>query len=185
MQIKHATVAQPKVKNVYRIYINTYRGDADGDSNITLTVKPEKIQQVVAEIIFIKSQFSGRGGCSEMYDQSNYFGMTEEAWVANNDQHDGYWEWFDREMGDYPYYPYDGDHEQNYTLESYELFWFDENGAKIACTVHDTADLQTAIGVLNSKHKLGDYKVWDIDDASHLYEAYRADAIELLKKHTV
>jgi hypothetical protein len=201
MQLTLKASPTSKLKNVYKIELNTYFGDADGDRDITITVKENKIKQVIAELIMVKNQFThGRGGCRMMYDQTNYFGMSYEAYEANGEKHDGFWEWFDTDSSDYPY---SGDHEQNYTLRSYEIWYYDTNGVRHAVTVTDTAELVADLNALNVKHKLGDYDMWEdprrpyhSDKASkEKYEAdrarmaaqfaaYREDAIELVNKHS-
>jgi hypothetical protein len=182
MKITHATAAQAKIRNIYHIDLETYHGDADGDSKITIKVAPENIKQVIAEIMLVQAQFHGRGGCRTMYDQMNYFGMTYEAYEANGDTHDGYWEWFDRE-GDYPYDYESG--QQNYTLSSYKIWWYDDNGVKFKVTAEDDTGLLEEFKKMNEAFHLGSYAHWEdgtegIDD---MFAEYRASAIELVKKH--
>lgn len=202
MQLTLKASPTSKLKNVYKIELNTYFGDADGDSDITITVKEDDIKQVITELIFVKNQFTnGRGGCRMMYDQTNYFGMSHEEWQANNEQHDGYWEWFDRECSDYPY---SGDYEQNYSLREYVIWYYDANGVRHSVKVDGYEELLTDLVALNQVHKLGDYDRWedprypyggdrdqagmakyeqDRKDIAARFAAYRADAIELVKKH--
>lgn len=199
IEIQKATIKGPK--NVYVIKMDTYFGDADGDATFKIEVKPEKIQQVIAEALIIQEQFpNGRGGCSRRYDQTNYFNMPHELYKANGEAHDGYFEWFDQEGPEY--YPYSGDYEQNYSLRDFEVFWYDADGQKFKVKYSEYGDLLKELAELNAKHQLADYKAWD--DPSYPYHAsktemavyetavakmeeqfaaYRADAVELVKRH--
>ena len=203
MRLTHTPAPTSATKSVYKVEIKTYYGDADGYSSCNFTVEKDQIRQVIAEILIVDNQFPhGRGGCRMMYDQSNYFSMSYEAYQANGDQHDGYWEWFDREMGDFPY---DSDGEQNHSIDSIKVWWYNENGLRHAVTFDQYDDLLTDLKALNTKHRLGDYDIWESPrypyggendkagmakyNADHArlsaqFTAYRADAIEMVKKHS-
>lgn len=198
IEIQKNTIKGPQ--NQYVINIKTYYGDADGYSQIQVTVKPDKIKQIIAEILFVKHQFpNGRGGRSDYYDQTNYFGMSDEAWESQDDDtHDGYWTWFDQEWGDYPY---SGDYEQNYTLDRYEVLWYDASGTKHAVEIKETHDLIADIQALNREFKIGDSQHWGQRGHSYYdrekpeyqarqaelrkqYHDYRVRAIEIVNKHS-
>lgn len=179
------TIAAQKKKphtNVFKVVLETYYGDADGDATVTRYVPEGKIKQMLAEITLVQEQFQGRGGCRRMYDQTNYFCMTYEAYEANGEKSDGYFDWLDSEND----YPYDGDGEQNYSLRSYKIHWLDSNGDAFPVTVSELDDLKKECATLNKKHRLGDYKLWedDLPELDDRFAAYRIDAIELVKKHS-
>lgn len=200
MQITYTLCPAGELKNIYMVEISTYYGDGDGDGNCAFSVEANNIKQVIAELLIVENQFpSGRGGCRSMYDQTNYFSMSHEAYEANNDAHDGYFEWFDRETSDFPY---NSDYEQNHTIDSYEIWFYDAAGARYATHASDYDDLIADIVVLNDKHHLGDYDYWEnvryphnatkkqmakYEEARQALEdrfaAYRVDAIELVKKY--
>ena len=201
MQLTHTLAPASPIKNQYKVEIKTYYGDADGYSNCTISARPDQIKQIIAEMLMVDNQFqNGRGGCRMMYDQTNYFGMGEEAYAANGNQHDGYWQWFDREWGDFPY---NGDYEQNDSIDSYKISWYDENGVRSKVEVSDYADLLADLKALNDKHQVGSYDLWEdprypyhLSDKEGMkkyhaeraaisarFAAYRADAIEIVKKH--
>lgn len=116
MQIKIASKpkAPKKPQSIYQIKIEPYHGDADGYKTSKFLVEPEKIEQIMLEILFVDNQFdSGRGGCRTMYDQLSYFNSSEI-------KTEGYFDWLDD-------FPYDSDAEQNYTIDTYTITYFDAN----------------------------------------------------------
>lgn len=199
LEIQKSKIKGPK--NTYVIEMDTYFGDADGDAKFKVHVKPEMIQQVIAEALIVQEQFpNGRGGCSRRYDQTNYFSMPDEQYHANGGKHDHYFEWIDAGSGDYPY---SGDYEQNYSLRSFEVYWHDADGQKYKVKYSDYDQLLVDLAELNKKHKIADYDVWkdpvfsyrqtpkeqaEYDAANKAMNAqfasYRADVIELVKRHS-
>lgn len=175
--------AQPQnnpFRNVFRIEIGTYFGDADGYSSYEMTATQEQIAQRLIEIVMVDNQFTGRGGCRRMYDQSNYF-VEQDIDYDSDVEPDGYFDWLDPEGG-FPYY-YDA--EQNHSIDNYTVTWFDDNGSPFPVEVSDFSDVIADLKALNTKHHVGNYNMYDSDDemANELFASYRKDAVELVKKH--
>lgn len=166
--------------NVFRIDLLCYIGDADYYFSISIHANEIDLPCLVAEIELVKNQFDGRGGCRRMYNQCEYFCLSDEAWAANPDHADSYWAWLNYDSD----YPFDCSSEVNATLESYKVVWLDHNSHEHAVTIDGLENLRNQISCLNSGHSLGDFKVWD-DERENLNErfaAYRIDAIDLVKK---
>lgn len=100
------------LKDIYNIKINCYRGNGIEWAEYLFLEKPEEIEKVILEIIAVKTQFPhGRGVGARKYDQKNYF--------LNKDKN--YFQWLKN-------FPYSAEYQQNYTLHSFEIKYFNDRG---------------------------------------------------------
>lgn len=171
IKIESNTINKKLPKNKYQIKMNTYWGDADGYEKYKFLVDPEKIEQVVLEILFLDNQFqSGRGGCREMYDQFNYFN-------SESVHTEGYFTWLEA-------YPYHGDIQQNYTLSDFTITYFDNNSLEHKVSVDETQAIIDDIKKMNKKFKMSEYSEWDnIDSSDEKFHHYHKAVISYIEAY--
>lgn len=153
-------------RSVFILTVDTYYGDADGYETFVMKLSSEnELTKRLRELEIVRTQFQyGRGGCRAFYDQTNYFSPTflmdlnfdddeaVEACMTEN------FAWFDRELSEFPY---NCDTEQNYTIDGYDvLFYDDQSIAWIVDVSEDMTEFRAKAAELN-KNFMANYSKFD------------------------
>lgn len=166
--VESGDTVYPKV-NLSEIVISCYFGDADGYATHVLRVHDSDLATKIVEVMMVAMQFDGRGGCSMVFDQANYFCSTT----------DSHWSWLSHYHG----FPYDYDRGQNYAVDNLTVIRYDDHGVGHSFIVTDFDDFEVDMRALNAKYNLT--SLYDITTAEFLKLCadYRVDALALLNKY--
>ena len=171
IKIKPERIQYKLPQNAYQISMNTYFGDYDGSEVYKIIITPEKLEQTVLEMLFVQYQFEyGRGGCSAMYNQCNYF-------IQGTIEQSDYFNWLNR-------YPSHRDYEQNNTLDNFTITYFDENSHEFSVEINETQQLIEDIKKLNHDCHIGEFKYWSSLSADdEMYQDYYQKVIAYIEKY--
>lgn len=166
----------------YSVAVETYAGDADYFETVKFeNVAQTDIKQFLIELAVVRRQFvNGRGGSSAMYNQRNYF-LADSNDEGSNDEDTS----FELDFGWIDMISFDGDAGQNYTIDSIVVTYCASHVEHEVSYFHDR-EFYEDIAKLNSDHQIGDIEIWrkwrTRMDLEELFEAYREDAVALVKR---
>lgn len=170
MKLKNIFAPEVILKSTYQIKMSTSFGDGDGIQDYDFLVTKENIHSVILEIISLDRLFSdGRNTGDDPSDDPAAYLLDENG---NSDK----FSWLTN-------FPYNSDYEQKNSLQSYEIYYFDDTSGRYRVEALEVKNFTEEIKAYNEKQQIGDHHTWygrNKDDTQ--FQDYRVGLYAIIDK---